>query len=388
MPQNPTHHREEKQLEFRLFLSSTFNDLQPEREQLVKKVFPQIRAIARERGVDFTEIDLRWGITDEEARSGKVVRICLEEIDKCRPYFLGILGSRYGWRPQISDIKKDQELLNIYPWLRTFVAENKSIVELELTYGGLQAEDEGSALFYEKNCEHLISEEDRFPYNKLKDTLRRSGFLDHAFDTPEELGEKVLRDLTAILDRDFPQKKELTPAERERNPHEAFAHNRTHTYIANPEYFERFEKFVESNERPLILWGKSGFGKSALMAHLTSEYRHHHPETFIIRHFVGATAGASSMDDVMRHVMLEIKERFELIDEIPSSNLQSEFPVWLAKISEDEKLILAIDAVNQLTGIGNEMHWLPEFIPVNVRLIFLPLRKFRLMNSEKETGRK
>jgi nephrocystin-3 len=47
----------------------------------------------------------------------------------------------------------------------------------------------------------------------------------------------------------------------------------------------------------------------------------------------------------------------------------SEFPNWLANIQTDDKLILFIDAVNQLTGIGPEMHWLPEFIPSNIRLV-------------------
>src|SRR5687767_3245954 len=96
--------------ELRVFISSTFIDLQPEREQLIKKVFPRIRALCRERGVEFTEIDLRWGITQEESRSGKTIRICLEEIDRC-PYFIGILGSRYGWRPGIAEIEKDADLL-------------------------------------------------------------------------------------------------------------------------------------------------------------------------------------------------------------------------------------------------------------------------------------
>ena len=93
--------------EFRLFVSSTFTDLQPEREQLVKKTFPRIRSACRERGVEFVEIDLRWGISDEESRAGQTIRICLEEIDRCRPYFIGILGSRYGWVPGITEIEKD-----------------------------------------------------------------------------------------------------------------------------------------------------------------------------------------------------------------------------------------------------------------------------------------
>jgi nephrocystin-3 len=373
------YHHKEKQPEFRLFLSSTFRDLQPEREQLIKKVFPQIRAICRERGVEFTEIDLRWGITDEEARTGNTIRICLEEIDKCRPYFLGIIGSRYGWVPDASIFDRDPALRQDYPWLGSYIEEKKSITEMEFSHGAILRSNKLSAHIYEQIIERDLTNAEAITL--LHDRIIAAGIPHRRFNTPHDFGEQVLLDLIAILDRDFPQKKEFTAAERERNPHEAFARNRTHSYIADPEYSQLFEKFVNDTQ-PLILWGKSGFGKSALMAHLTSDYKHHHPEAFIIRHFVGATSGASSAEDVMQHVMLEIKERYNLTDELPQSNLLEEFPIWLAKIPEGEKLILAIDAVNQLTGIGNEMHWLPEFIPAYVRLIIsttaeLPLEQLR-----------
>lgn len=52
--------------EFRVFISSTFRDLREEREHLVKKIFPEIRALCRLRGITFTEVDLRWGLTDDE----------------------------------------------------------------------------------------------------------------------------------------------------------------------------------------------------------------------------------------------------------------------------------------------------------------------------------
>ena len=83
--------------ELRVFISSTFRDLQEEREHLIKKIFPEIRALCRERGITFTEVDLRWGLTDEDVGLGRVIRTCLEEVDKCRPYFIGITGDRYGF---------------------------------------------------------------------------------------------------------------------------------------------------------------------------------------------------------------------------------------------------------------------------------------------------
>src|ERR1051325_378318 len=87
----------ERAPEMRIFISSTFRDMHAEREYIIKYVFPELRTICRERGVEFTEIDLRWGVTAEEAEQGKVLKICLDEIDLCRPYFIGILGERYGW---------------------------------------------------------------------------------------------------------------------------------------------------------------------------------------------------------------------------------------------------------------------------------------------------
>src|ERR1043165_1571772 len=139
--------------ELRVFISSTFRDLMPEREQLIKKTFPRIRAKCRERGVEFTEIDLRWGITDEESRTGKTIRICLEEIGRC-PYFIGILGSRYGWVPGASELEKDEELLKLFPWLREYSDQGKSIVEMEFAHGALHDPKAKTAFFYSQLRDH------------------------------------------------------------------------------------------------------------------------------------------------------------------------------------------------------------------------------------------
>ena len=83
----------------RLFLSSTFRDFGKERDLLVRKVFPSLRARLKDRFVELVDVDLRWGITVEEAERGEVLPICLAEIDRARPFFVGMLGERYGWVP-------------------------------------------------------------------------------------------------------------------------------------------------------------------------------------------------------------------------------------------------------------------------------------------------
>ena len=97
----------------RVFVSSTFRDMHAERDELIKRAFPQIRKLCEDRGVTFNEVDLRWGITEEESQRGKVLPTCLAEIQRCRPYFIGLLGERYGWVPEAIPA----ELIEQEPWL-------------------------------------------------------------------------------------------------------------------------------------------------------------------------------------------------------------------------------------------------------------------------------
>ena len=43
----------------------------------------------------FQVVDLRWGITTEQAHANETLRICLHEIDDC-DIFVGFYGNRYG----------------------------------------------------------------------------------------------------------------------------------------------------------------------------------------------------------------------------------------------------------------------------------------------------
>ena len=97
------------------FISSTFRDFNQERQLLVNQVFPELRRRARERFVDVVEVDLRWGITQEEAERGEVLPICLREIERSRPYFIGLLGERYGWVP--SEGQYPTRVLEEHSWL-------------------------------------------------------------------------------------------------------------------------------------------------------------------------------------------------------------------------------------------------------------------------------
>jgi len=115
MTEHPAFRRGKEQRAIHVFVSSTFRDMQEEREELAKRVFPQLRKLRKQRGVTWGEVDLRWGVRDEQKAEGKVLPICLEEIRRCRPYFIGLLGERYGWVPeQIPQELVEQEPLMLH----------------------------------------------------------------------------------------------------------------------------------------------------------------------------------------------------------------------------------------------------------------------------------
>ena len=139
----------------RVFISSTFRDFMGERDELVKKIFPELRRRCKARFVELLEVDLRWGITEEQSKSGETLRICLQEIDRCRPsapvFFIGMLGERYGWIPPEDyypkSVTEDPEL----GWVKQHIG-GKSVTELEILHGVLNNNVmRDKAFFYFRN---------------------------------------------------------------------------------------------------------------------------------------------------------------------------------------------------------------------------------------------
>ena len=118
--------------EVRVFISSTFRDMHAERDWLVKRVFPRLRAQLEPYRIRLVDIDLRWGITEDEQKNDRVLDLCLAQIDDCRPFFVGILGERYGWVPA----SFDEESVSKYGWIQNLTG--KSVTELEILYGVLR----------------------------------------------------------------------------------------------------------------------------------------------------------------------------------------------------------------------------------------------------------
>ncbi len=394
----------------RVFISSTFRDMHAERNHLVTVIFPQLRRLCEARGVTWGEVDLRWGVTDEAVAEGRVLPICLEEIERCRPYFIGLLGERYGSVPQYVP----DELLEREAWLREPFQERKSVTELEILHGVLRNPAMANhAYFYFRDPAYASSlpEPERGDFlsesaeaamklKQLKELIGQSRLPVRAnYPDPKALGELVLADLTAVINQRWPEGSEPNPLQREALDHAAYARSRERVYIGRPEYFARLDAHaVGRGDQPLVILGESGSGKSALLANWVARYRQAHPETFVLEHYIGATPASADWAAMLRRILREFKQQLGLTQDIPDhpDALRSAFPNWLhmaaataqsAKYGAESpdphsagaasspappsEIVIVLDALSQLEDRDGapDLLWLPPAMPENVRLI-------------------
>ncbi|SES81090.1 Chromosomal replication initiation ATPase DnaA [Natronincola peptidivorans] len=373
--------KQEEPREIRVFISSTFQDLHEERDYLIRRIFPRLAGLCRERDVVFTGVDLRWGITEEEAQQGRTIRLCLDEIQKCKPYFICILGHRYGWVPEAEELLKDQDLGERYETvIREAVNNRISITEMEILQGVFRQPGEVNALFYfedkkyfEEKNKYLKIEEDLQRKEKLqalKDSIKKSDYpVRENFISKEMLGEWVYEDIKKTLDERFPIKEAQTEEEQQYKKHLELASSRKAYYLKNNEAYAALNSYAEKGTMPLVVWGKSGLGKTALLANWAGEYQENHPETLVVQYYGGAASEMTDID-VMLYILQQIKEKttdFQV--EIPTDpqELRIRFHDLLQSVKK--KVVIIIDALNQLDSKAQELNWVPEKLPGNMKLI-------------------
>lgn len=390
----------------RVFVSSTFRDMQKERDELVKVVFPQFRRECERRNVTCFEVDLRWGVTDEEVSEKRTIDICFDQIDRCYPFFIGLLGTRYGG---VLDTFP-QQVIERHPWLSAF--RGSGLTELEIRYAALQRHNP-YALFYvrsgTKTNNQFIEREELLEspsqlarLASLKQELQTRGYQISTYYSVTELGQQILSALLATLDRLFPQTRKPTRAESETLAHEIFAKQLRLVSVPRPSYRKNLDAHARSGGAPLILTGPPGAGTSSILANWlesetiirtkekassaepqqTSIFRkilarfHNDQQPNLIAiayHFVGASPQSTQWDEVIRRITVKLLEQLHLqlpIPEIPEE-LPSFFTNVLSMAAQRGKCLIVIDGLDMLSDRdrGNELYWLPQQIPENVRLV-------------------
>lgn len=316
----------------RVFLSSTFRDTHVERDALTRMIFPALKDWCEKRNLRITEVDLRWGVTQEESSAGKAVQICLDEIDRS-DIFLCLIGSRYGYVPDSYNLGEEER----FKWTND-VGSGLSITELEIMRGALndkenRAKRVSSALFYfrdEKFLENLAGrpkelceftdgraeyEDGQLQY--IPDTVKEEKLLNLKSRIVEQskrqqtddvkikvtenysslyseteglsnMNEAVLRDFVSMVVEDLKQvireKYPMDPPEkltksdpntRAQQAQDKYIENKVESFQGRQELVEKVKKyaFAQVVGGPLMLAGEAGMGKTSVLCRAVQDLR-------------------------------------------------------------------------------------------------------------------
>ena len=387
----------------RVFISSTFRDMHGERDLLTRFVFPELRARAHTKQIKVYEVDLRWGVTEEDARSNKALEICLSEISRCQ-YFVGLLGQRYGWIHDEYEVPDSPE----YDWLKEF-PPRRSITEVEMHHAALCDPDKavGKAFFYFRAMAALDtipkefstyfcgeSEEAVEKIENLKDKIRMSGlevydnypgrWLGVVDGKPmmgglEDFGERVLHNLWNAIQKDHPEDDAREdPIAQATALHEAFVESRASTFVGRRALLKKAHEAVENEVGGVVLLaGKPGSGKSAFMAAFAQHFSLSDAcksRDLVITHFIGAAPDSTDIASLLNRLCHEMKRRFNLPMDVPQEypELVKEWHGFLEEsvltVGKGSRLLVLIDGIDLLEDKhnGRSMEWLPDEIPEGV----------------------
>ncbi|HLF83472.1 MAG TPA: DUF4062 domain-containing protein, partial [Blastocatellia bacterium] len=381
----------------RVFISSTFRDMHAERDYLVRFVFPELRERCAKRRLHLVDVDLRWGVTEEEAEQGRVLELCLDEIERCRPFFIGLLGERYGWAPPSYGVSDEPR----YDWVRRF-ERGHSITALEIYHGVLRdAAMRTRAFFHFRDPSFIaeVPESDRPTFlaesaeaaaklDRLKTEIRQRCRVVENYPCSyagtsadgrvllkglEAFGERVLEELWSAIGDEYPEDEapqdELALA---RSYHEAFIEGRSQRFIGRRDLLSRITSYADGDEAlPLFVTGEPGCGKSALLANFVKRYASEHRETFVLPHFIGVGPGSTDMRRILSRLCREIVRRFDFEEQIPDDyqELRQVFRSLLERAATCGSIVLVLDGINQLDESyhAHSLDWLPHVLPPGCR---------------------
>ncbi len=420
---------------FRLFISSTFEDFQSERELLQSEMFPIIDNYCMERGYEFQPIDLRWGINEEAQLDQKTMQICIEEVKECKyyphPNFLIMLGNRYGWVPlpyqivksefeEILNIISDKERDKLYYWYKLdynqlpesyiiierknkfidndiwYKEENiirnilqKAVKKLDFSeskkniYFASATEQEFN--FYSdiesniKNCESqyalaYIREDTQRGHerldifkNNIKKTLPEDNIINKLNNN--DFASTVMSKLIQMIDTQMAVINELNAKGKEYYEHKKFKDERLKVFIGHVDVLHSIKKYVDNKSSlPLIIYGRSGIGKSSLMANAIEKVQ----SQKVIYRFVGGSEKSYQLRYLLMSICDELTEgkiNYELKENVFFKQVHD------LLMSTDKSCTIFIDAVDQLND--KDLRWLPKIIPSNLKIIISTLKDYK-----------
>ncbi|KAM7405298.1 hypothetical protein PAMP_012571 [Pampus punctatissimus] len=398
----------------RVFISSTFRDMHAERDILVRSVFPELRRRAAQHCLHLQEVELRWGVTEEE--SERATELCLSEV--CRSQMLvGILGERYGLvppRPVLPDLPQ-------YRWLASAPA-GLSITEMEIRqFQALYPDTAHQRMFCYFRDPIIIKSvpvawrSDFAPESKEAESkmasLKRSiqargvkvtenypcewgGVVDRKpyLKNLEDFGKAVLEDLWTAVVQQFVEKGDQAEAVSDVMEQEVHQGALQRRFFGRAKLLSGAVEMVEQVQAKgglMVVDGAPGEGKTVFLAALADALRtgvksRRNLVCDVISYSTAASQSARSAENLLRCLVQSLRKMKDAEEESPfplsyklvafelsSRDLLSEFHSSLNDIKKNRPLVLLVDGMDLLQDGRGQLNsdWIPQQLPQGVCLV-------------------
>ncbi len=403
-----------------IFVSSTFRDMDLERDVIQEVVHPRINSRARQYGQSVSFCDLRWGIDtsqlESEAGSRKVLDVCLDEIDRCQPPMVVVLGYRYGWIPSPGLVQSTADRYHMQ--LQDL---EKSVTSLEIEYGALSSSARlQNTLFYFREIEGELPAdygpedgEHAARLEALKQRIRtltggrvRSYTLQWQQDGMvgvEHFAQMLEQDLLALLEPQWQAEQARSPLDKEFYIHRAYLQEKARAFRARQSLADRVLADVAAGQQLTVLKGPVGSGKSTLFSHIAVRLEQQGWQVLAL--FSNLTSQTNTAMEVLQ---LFVRRLEQLLEQPPfdtaaggtvqstgdTAQLQNAMnmnttaeaaaeDLWqqrleeLCSLAEQRKtrIVLMLDAVDQLfeDALREKLVFIPNSLGASVRFVLTAL---------------
>ena len=400
---------EKRRRHVRLFVSSTFLDMQAERNLLNSAVFPEVKRRCAQHGFQFCPVDLRWGVpasaSELEDRPSNV-DICLDEVERCRPFFLGMVGHRYGWCPSMSELQASH-----HAWLGEDQA-GKSMTHLEFEHGGLKFSSECQPIFLVRTgtkdvpqrFESAFFEQDAIKRKKLDsfrhDLLKMNNTWEYYgrwSGTTEsgipclKIGDNFVENTVEALWQRIVSFFDLSTESKSNDPEDDDAskvkiqaehmQHLSSSFLGRKNELLALQKLISTHistpanlRSPIVVNGAVGAGKSALCAQLCDFLLHKDSDAVVLKFFAGITSHRDSVQDALSSLFYQARCQLDL--DIETAWTTEEMIRLLPRVLDDASragrpvtvLLDGVDLLSEESGVS--VDWIPTTTAVPV-VVFL-----------------
>ena len=213
---------------------------------------------------------------------------------------------------------------------------------------------------------------------------------------PAEFEKQVYEFLEAIIQeqvKDIVSKDEI---DHEINLHKEFREKLTEHFCGRDEILKSIESYLTdtSEKKPLSLIGKSGSGKSSVMAKAAEQAETQNADALTIYRFIGTSSSSSNIISLLQSISGQIARAFNTTLETLAgegrekamhdiNGITDIFKKSLALATAEKPVALFLDALDQLSDADNArvLHWLPNELPDHVKVVVSALPELELALS-------